>query len=328
MPKLKSYEVNDPENKSLLGKLATATPHNGAVYHITMSGEALLSGGRSWATVATVEMNSPSNDGTISKMVTQFPARFSSQSKYKQLVLMNTNDEEVIKEILEEEEKKTKWDDSQHLSEFKRFHKHEAKSAGRLAMHYERLQAGLGHKAKGTEVRGEYAAAKVLLTLFGDGSQMLQMKKGKASSGGQNGIDQIWVKRDKDGNIKTYFIVEAKGSTNARMGNTNQGVQMSPRWLVNCLFMMMKKNNGNYVDTSYGAPKQERTAQKILDAIFDDKKSINVVGLCVHALWNGGEALNHIVELTDFGRYNDPQTLTAVRNETAVQTQLGIPMGY
>ncbi|WP_339492337.1 hypothetical protein [Pseudomonas sp. EA_15y_Pfl2_R67] len=62
------------------------------------------------------------------------------------------------------------------------------------------------------------------------------MKIGKASSGRNNGIDQIWVKRNlQSGVVEEYIIVECKGSVDAELNEAKYGWQMSPCWAFHCL---------------------------------------------------------------------------------------------
>ncbi|HEX6979523.1 MAG TPA: hypothetical protein VF342_09495 [Alphaproteobacteria bacterium] len=216
-----------------------------------------------------------------------------------------------------------------------RFNLHEAKTAARLRQHLSNVAANIKSNSPSalsrevTEARGEYAATKIILTLFGSPqfqqivgtAGALQLKIGKAAQGSQNGIDQIWVERDMaTGDIKRYFIVEAKGNKDATVGFTQQtGYQMSFRWLFYALVMMWR-GDGRYMDQT--SPNQSRTAKKILDAMFDDQKRIKVVGLKVKSLFGGGTQFNSIVELTYYGEYNAPEVLQDIIIEEAASLVL------
>lgn len=213
-----------------------------------------------------------------------------------------------------------------------RFNLHEAKTAARLRQQLSNVAANIKSNSPSalsrevTEARGEYAATKIILTLFGSPefrqifgtAGELQLKIGKAAQGSQNGIDQIWVERDMaTGDVKRYFIVEAKGNKDATVGFTQQtGYQMSFRWLFYALVMMWR-GDGRYMDQT--SPNQSRTAKKILDAMFDDQKRIKVVGLKVKSLFGGGRDFNSIVELTYYGEYNAPEVLQDIIIEQAAR---------
>ncbi|HEV2733968.1 MAG TPA: hypothetical protein VGV85_03980 [Longimicrobiaceae bacterium] len=189
---------------------------------------------------------------------------------------------------------------------------HEARGAARLSGHYTNLKDGLtGHAQTHTEARGEYAASKILVTVF---SEKYQMKMGKAAAGRQNGIDQIWVKRDPlTGDVEEYLIVESKGSHNATLNHVRDGEQMSPRWVFVRL-LKMANGNGSYMELGTN---QDRMAEKILRAMFDDARTIKVRGLVFHSLY--GTLNEHsVVKLTDLGSYNQPEVVTPARNAAPV----------
>lgn len=127
-----------------------------------------------------------------------------------------------------------------------KFRKNDIKSGNRLNNHYSNLRdSNAQHYA--SENRGEYAAAKLMITVMGN---KYQLKIGKASSGRTNGIDQIWVKRNmQTGAVEEYLIVECKGSVDAHLGDAIYGRQMSTRWIFHCLLGLLG-TSGNLASTS------------------------------------------------------------------------------
>ncbi len=61
---------------------------------------------------------------------------------------------------------------------------------------------------------------------------------------GCNGIDGLYVKRDKDGNITDVLVVESKYNT-SRLGNTKNGEQMSKEWIEAKISELRKKDPEN-----------------------------------------------------------------------------------
>lgn len=61
---------------------------------------------------------------------------------------------------------------------------------------------------------------------------------------GCNGIDGLYVKRDKNGNIKQVLICESKYNT-SQLGETNNGTQMSKEWIQAKLDALQKANLDN-----------------------------------------------------------------------------------
>ncbi|MCI6641346.1 MULTISPECIES: hypothetical protein [Campylobacter] len=61
---------------------------------------------------------------------------------------------------------------------------------------------------------------------------------------GCNGIDGLYVKRDKDENITDVLVVESKYNT-SRLGNTKNGEQMSKEWIEAKISELRKKDYEN-----------------------------------------------------------------------------------
>jgi len=61
---------------------------------------------------------------------------------------------------------------------------------------------------------------------------------------GRNGIDGLYIRRDKDGNIKQVLFAESKYNKST-LGNTNHGKQMSKEWLNKKLDELIKANPEN-----------------------------------------------------------------------------------
>lgn len=181
-----------------------------------------------------------------------------------------------------------------------KFLRHDVKSGGRMRNHY----ASLYHSKSihfASETRGEYAAAKLMVTVMGSN---YQMKIGKASSGRTNGIDQIWVKRNmQTGAVEEYLIIECKGSADAHLGEAKYGRQMSARWVFYCLIGMLG-TNGNLASTATGdIYAKQSLVKKILNALINpghppvtgmviqpmskaktDPDSIDIMEFCAYSL--------------------------------------------
>lgn len=61
---------------------------------------------------------------------------------------------------------------------------------------------------------------------------------------GRNGIDGLYVKFDKEGNITQVMVVESKYGT-SQLGETQSGTQMSKEWLLKKLDDLIQKNHDN-----------------------------------------------------------------------------------
>ncbi|MCQ6257411.1 hypothetical protein [Pseudomonas sp. Q11] len=180
-----------------------------------------------------------------------------------------------------------------------KFSVHDRKSGDRIHNHFANLEnSNAVHFA--SETRGEYAAAKLLITVLGD---EYQMKIGKASSGRNNGIDQIWVKRNlQSGVVEEYIIVECKGSKDAELGEAKYGWQMSPCWVFYCLVGLLG-TNGNLASTSTTDVYAKTTmVRKILDALINPGPPV-VKGLVIQPMTKSITAPNSI-EMSDLGAYD------------------------
>ena len=146
-----------------------------------------------------------------------------------------------------------------------------------------------------TEAGGEFAASRFMRIAFPDYQIKYPFKKG-------GGVNQIWVRRDVDGDITEYLIVEAKGmgvsSIEATLSPTlNKGHEMSPQWVLFSLWEMQKTTTNAQFNVMAG---------KIIDAI-EKNKGILVWGVCLTE-----QADRNCVKVLDCGVYNmHPQALEA-----------------
>ena len=180
-----------------------------------------------------------------------------------------------------------------------KFSVHDRKSGDRIQNHFQNLENSKAiHFA--SETRGEYAAAKLLITVLGN---EYQMKIGKASSGRNNGIDQIWVKRNLlSGVVEEYLIVECKGSVAASLNEAQYGWQMSPCWVFYCLIGLLG-TNGNLASTSTTDVFAKTTmVRKILDALINPGPPV-VKGLVIQPMTKSVTVPNSI-EMVDLGEYD------------------------
>ncbi|SFX35230.1 MULTISPECIES: hypothetical protein [unclassified Pseudomonas] len=180
-----------------------------------------------------------------------------------------------------------------------KFSVHDRKSGDRIQNHFQNLENSKAiHFA--SETRGEYAAAKLLITVLGN---EYQMKIGKASSGRNNGIDQIWVKRNLlSGVVEEYIIVECKGSVDASLNEAQYGWQMSPCWVFYCLIGLLG-TNGNLASTSTTDVFAKTTmVRKILDALINPGPPV-VKGLVIQPMTKSVTVPNSI-EMVDLGEYD------------------------
>jgi hypothetical protein len=148
-----------------------------------------------------------------------------------------------------------------------RFKHHQAKSGMRLAeSHFGDMQSlkPTATAQKTTEVRGEFATAAGILHFL---SLKYQFKEGYSASG-HHGVDQVWVERNRStGEVKTYLIVEAKGSELAKLGQTvNKGEQMSPFWVVVSLAELY----------SIGNERQQHLVVKLIESMTGVKTYLSV----------------------------------------------------
>ncbi|WNO60350.1 hypothetical protein [Rheinheimera sp. MMS21-TC3] len=117
-------------------------------------------------------------------------------------------------------------------------------------------------KARLTEAKGERAATAYMEKHFSKPPPPAQMELG---FGPGPGVDQIWAKRDKNGNVLEYFIVEAKGPGAKLQKTSTKGVQMSDRWI---------ESNMNSMKNSKKYPERNQLGQDLLDAIEDQEPVI------------------------------------------------------
>jgi len=180
-----------------------------------------------------------------------------------------------------------------------KFSVNDRKSGNRIQNHFQNLEnSNAVHFA--SETRGEYAAAKLLITVLGN---EYQMKIGKASSGRNHGIDQIWVKRNLiSGVVEEYIIVECKGSVDASLNEPSYGWQMSPCWVFHCLIGLLG-TNGNLASTSTTDVFAKTTmVRKILNALINPGPPV-VKGLIIQPMTKSVTAPNNI-EMLDLGTYD------------------------
>ncbi|MFH4666535.1 hypothetical protein WMQ48_17675 [Vibrio cidicii] len=82
------------------------------------------------------------------------------------------------------------------------------------------------------------------------------------------GVDQIWAKRDENGKVLEYFIVEAKGPGAKLQETKTKGMQMSNKWIENNLNRM--KNSKKY-------PERNQLGEDLLNAKFNRVKTNKLV---------------------------------------------------
>ncbi|MGH1485268.1 MAG: hypothetical protein ACRBCI_03540 [Cellvibrionaceae bacterium] len=92
------------------------------------------------------------------------------------------------------------------------------------------------HKAKITEAKGERAAADYMSNNHPDADIVRGFEPG-------TGFDQVWAKRNPDGSVSEYMIVEAKGPGAKLSTNANKGKQMSQEWVENTAEQMSRSSN-------------------------------------------------------------------------------------
>ncbi|HEX7239229.1 MAG TPA: hypothetical protein VF263_03105 [Longimicrobiaceae bacterium] len=186
-----------------------------------------------------------------------------------------------------------------------RFGHHEHKSANRLSSHFTGLGTWAGQRAQTsgdpisqhvTEARGEFLAAKTIVTCMPD-SDRYQLKLGYGT-GGHQGIDQIWAKRARNnGKVLEYLVVEAKGSQGAQLGWTDKGEQMSERWVFVSLLELASDTNRSLRDRTL--------ARKVVEAMFS--LEVPVKGVVIQSNFEkddptGGQSRMVFVRM--YGNYN------------------------
>ncbi|HFQ5326546.1 TPA: hypothetical protein ACGUOR_002483 [Vibrio vulnificus] len=132
------------------------------------------------------------------------------------------------------------------------------------------------YKARLTEVKGERAASAYMEEHFAKPPPPAQMELG---FGPGPGVDQIWAKRDKDGNVLEYFIVEAKGP-GAKLQKTSKDlIQMEDKWIEMNLKRM--KNSKKY-------PERNQLGEDLLNA---EDLDIPLNKLVIEAVENNGQVV-------------------------------------
>ncbi|UQS16693.1 hypothetical protein [Pseudomonas sp. HS6] len=180
-----------------------------------------------------------------------------------------------------------------------KFAKHDVKSGDRLKNHLQNLENSNAQHF-GSETRGEYAAAKLLITVLG---QDYQMKLGKSSAGRINGIDQIWVKRNLwSGEVEQYIIVECKGSMDAKLGEASYGWQMSTAWVFYALIGLLGTDGSLASKSLTDVFAQKSMVKKILDALINPGPP-TVKGLLIQPMTKSVTTAN-AVEMIDLGAYS------------------------
>jgi hypothetical protein len=165
---------------------------------------------------------------------------------------------------------------------------HVIKSADKLSSHLRDVgnaQLGATTSAQVTETGGEAATARYLHRRGYD--MKLGFMKGA-------GIDQIWVKRNAQGTITEYAIVEAKGlgvnDQPAQLGSTaDKGFQMSARWTYLSALALAVTTTNSHLNS---------TGRKILEAI-ETNIGVLVWGVCITE-----QSDRNAVEVFDCGIYN------------------------
>ncbi|WP_299010705.1 hypothetical protein [uncultured Shewanella sp.] len=121
-------------------------------------------------------------------------------------------------------------------------------------------------KAKITEAKGERAAAMYMEKHFATPPPPAKMELG---FGPGPGVDQIWSKRDENGKVLEYFVVEAKGPGAKLQRTQTKGMQMSNEWIEKNLTAMKKSKK---------YPEKNQLGSDLLDAIEDgDPKMTKMV---------------------------------------------------
>ena len=119
----------------------------------------------------------------------------------------------------------------------------------RLEKHYSNIES---HRrkfqrrklsAQVTEAKGERAAARYMERHHPD----FEMVSG---FGMGTGFDQVWVKKDKNGKVEEFMIVEAKGPDAPLKKGYKKGDQMSKKWVKNSIQEM--RSSGDKEERALG----------------------------------------------------------------------------
>lgn len=356
-----------PENVAVLDALPGTLLPPRFKYHVYLSGDALYTGHGpvASATVATLRWNNIGREDGVAQQVTQLPNRMAANLHHQRVLIDSSTRTDFVDLLKHARHMPTLPDTAHHarkgdmspspstwfhpmfyfgdsgtvhrrdyVDSGERMIHHGHKSSTRVVEHFRNLKHTVKHATNAqslAEGRGEFAATQFVLTLL---EPRYHLKLGKARSGGQNGIDQIWVRRADNGDVLEYLIVEAKGSRSAHLGDTARGEQMSPRWIFYVL-LRMSFGDGKYVATTVGVKAwQQDLARKILAVLFDETSTVQVRGLTVHSLF-GTKALDlqQVIEVTDCGdlktmRPTPGQILTRVQTAPvlATRTRIGLDL--
>lgn len=117
-------------------------------------------------------------------------------------------------------------------------------------------------KAKITEAKGELGASMYMEKEFSDPPPPATMEMG---FGPGPGVDQVWAKRDENGKVIEYFVVEAKGPGAKLLTGANKGDQMTDEWIESSLESM--KNSKKYKE-------KNQLGEDILDAIENEDPKV------------------------------------------------------
>jgi RHS repeat-associated protein len=155
------------------------------------------------------------------------------------------------------------------------------------------------HTSIRTEMRGEWDAAAYMAEHSRPGGRWAGYEMASGFAPGE-GIDQIWVRTDADGEITHVLIVEAKGRNEhtgvaAHLGTTKtRGDQMSPEWVY--------KNALHAESDDNSSPAARRAAGAIVDGM-ENGPPPEVEGRVVTSGWSGG-----LTPLTQRPQANVPKT--------------------
>jgi hypothetical protein len=143
---------------------------------------------------------------------------------------------------------------------------------------------GKEHTSIRTEMRGESDAAAYMLDHSRPGREWQGHEMASGFAPGE-GIDQIWVRTDADGEISHVLVVEAKGRNEhtgapAHLGTTKtRGDQMTPEWVY--------KNAQSAADDDTATPEARRAARAIVDGM-ENGPPPEVHGRVITSGWDGG----------------------------------------
>ncbi|NNB94174.1 hypothetical protein HI113_09690 [Corallococcus exiguus] len=108
---LTDYNPASAENLKLAQKLSASILSGSFAYLCTMSGSALLSSGSPFATVATLKASGKGPKGPVPDEIIQVPSRYARTTKYSQLILLDTDEEDAMLKALQKDAKRTAFPD-------------------------------------------------------------------------------------------------------------------------------------------------------------------------------------------------------------------------